>query len=187
MEDISWLAIKDGLTSIVWMIDNSLLVLASARAAERLLPDEQGAPRVLTVTVIACAILTAVLILLGTLYLLSGPMMLMSVGGVSLCILMLLKKQPLADSDQPKARGNTAFWLMLSGLLCGHCLVNGLLKLPTDFDCLMYHLPLVDSWLQAGSLYAPDCSHWSSPAGSELLALWCCGAVGRFPGTSCLR
>lgn len=39
----------------------------------------------------------------------------------------------------------------------------------------MYHLPLVDSWLQAGSLYAPDCSHWSSPAGSELLALWCCG------------
>jgi hypothetical protein len=30
MEDISWLAIKDGLTSIVWMIDNSLLVLADA-------------------------------------------------------------------------------------------------------------------------------------------------------------
>src|SRR5262249_544298 len=34
------------------------------------------------------------------------------------------------------------------------------------------HLPLVDSWLQAGGLYAPDCLHWYNPGGNELVAAW---------------
>jgi hypothetical protein len=36
----------------------------------------------------------------------------------------------------------------------------------------MYHLPLVDKWLQARSLYVPDFSHWYNPGNNELIALW---------------
>ena len=48
----------------------------------------------------------------------------------------------------------------------------GLLRLPTEATTLTYHLPMVDHWIQAGSLYIPDCSHWSVPGNNELLALW---------------
>src|SRR5262249_43937211 len=39
-------------------------------------------------------------------------------------------------------------------------------------DSLAYHIPLIDQWLHAGSLYAPDCTRWSSPGNNEVLGLW---------------
>ncbi len=54
-----------------------------------------------------------------------------------------------------------------------------LLNFPSDWDTLMYHLPLVDQWLRAGSLYAPDDPVWYNAANVELVGLWC---VGPFSG-----
>src|SRR5205814_1608244 len=54
----------------------------------------------------------------------------------------------------------------------GHVITSGLLRFPGDWDTLMYHLPLVDKWLQARGLYIPDFSHWYNPGNHELLALW---------------
>jgi hypothetical protein len=43
----------------------------------------------------------------------------------------------------------------------------------------MYHIPMVDSWLQAGALSVPGSSVWYNAGNSELLGLW---AVAPFSG-----
>ena len=66
-------------------------------------------------------------------------------------------------------------------LLLVHSVINGVLKFPTDFDSLWYHMPLIDSWLQTGSLYVPDCARWYFPGNSELLGVWAtAGCSGDF-------
>lgn len=65
-----------------------------------------------------------------------------------------------------------AVWGGLIAYWAGHVVVNGLLRFPSDFDTLMYHLPLMDHWLQSGSLYVPNCLHWSNPGGNEIIGLW---------------
>ena len=172
---VSQFVVIDGFVSVVWLAANMLLFFAALRVAERVFPDDSGANKVLNVSVSAISILTVVLLLLGAASILTVVSMLVGVSAVSLALLWRIKRREIGIKPEWRPRSTTSFWLLLTGLLCGHCLVNGLLKLPTDYDCLMYHLPMVDAWLQAGSLYAPDCSHWSNPGGSELLALWCCG------------
>jgi hypothetical protein len=49
---------------------------------------------------------------------------------------------------------------------------QGLLRFPHDWDTLMYHLPLIDLWLQTGSLYVPECAVWHAPGNNELWGLW---------------
>src|SRR5690349_12087316 len=43
-------------------------------------------------------------------------------------------------------------WAALFALAFGHVVTGAVLVYPTDWDTLMYHLPLVNYWLQAGSL-----------------------------------
>lgn len=49
-----------------------------------------------------------------------------------------------------------------------------ILTLPHDWDTLAYHLPLVDSWIQTGSVWNQRCAFWYVPGNSELLAYWFC-------------
>jgi hypothetical protein len=63
-------------------------------------------------------------------------------------------------------------WCLMFALAAYQSVREGLLRFPHDFDALMYHLPLIDHWLQARSLYAPDSLHWSNPGNGELLGLW---------------
>ncbi len=66
-------------------------------------------------------------------------------------------------------------WLVLLCFFLGHVIVHGLLRFPTEFDTLAYHLSFVDHWLQMGTLNATTTYAWSAPANSELLALWVTG------------
>ena len=50
-----------------------------------------------------------------------------------------------------------------------------ILSLPQDWDTLAYHLPLVDSWVQTGSLLNQRCAFWYVPGNGQLLALWFSG------------
>jgi hypothetical protein len=63
------------------------------------------------------------------------------------------------------------FWAFAAGAFA-HVVAHGLLCFPDDFDNLMYHLPLIDHWLQRGSLCAPDGANWFLPANNELLGVW---------------
>jgi len=72
--------------------------------------------------------------------------------------------------------GNEVCWLVLWGAVLafwvGRVIVGGLLELPTDWDTLMYHVPILDNFLQAHSLYSQDCAVWYDPSNNELFGLW---------------
>jgi hypothetical protein len=53
-----------------------------------------------------------------------------------------------------------------------HLIVNGLLTFPNSWDALMYHIPFIDHWLQARSLYTPCCPLWSHPGNNEAFTIW---------------
>ncbi len=73
----------------------------------------------------------------------------------------------------------TYLWCVVGALAMGDLFVSGLWRLPSEWDALSYHLPILDHWLQAQSLYAPDCRQWTTPANNELMSLW---AVAPFSG-----
>ena len=70
-------------------------------------------------------------------------------------------------------------WFVVLSGLASFVVVNGLLEFPTNWDSLMYHLPLVDHWLQAKSLYAPAGLRWSDPGNNHIVTYW---VVGPFSG-----
>lgn len=63
-------------------------------------------------------------------------------------------------------------WLIMSCLVLGHVLRYGVIRLPTDWDSLAYHVPLIDHWVQYQSLLPTDCAFWYVPGNNELLGYW---------------
>src|SRR5262249_5000307 len=51
-------------------------------------------------------------------------------------------------------------------------ILDGLLAFPSQWDTLAYHLPIIDQWLRAQSLYVPDQAVWFVPGNNELLGVW---------------
>lgn len=70
-------------------------------------------------------------------------------------------------------------WRLVFSFWLGIIILNGLLKFPSDYDTLAYHLALPNFWLHAHSLFAPDSQYWSLPCNNELFTLW---LVGPFSG-----
>ena len=56
--------------------------------------------------------------------------------------------------------------------LLSFVLINGIGKIPEDWDTLMYHLSRIDQWIQSASLHVSDCYNWSHPGNNELIGLW---------------
>lgn len=170
------LMVRDGLTGLAWIGVNILLGNGVWRLANQLAPNDTLAGRVLHASTLFCAIVTSVLVVLGTVGLFIGPAILSAAGTVSAAMYFISRRASPAGTPAsvPAPSRGLLGWSVAFCLLAAHCVIHGLLTLPTDFDCLMYHLPLVDHWLQARSLYDPDFGQWSTPGGSELLAAWCC-------------
>lgn len=176
---IGW---PDVFVGFVWLACNVVLVKALWQLIKRYFPADSIGQRILHTSVAACASILTVLIVLGAFRCLSGVTMLVSIG--ILASGMLLVSRPEAwHTPSPRTRDSGlsqvttgSFWVVLFCLFCGHVTVHGLLRFPTDFDTLMYHLPLIDHWLQARSLYVPQSAFWSHSANSELLGAWMTGA-----------
>jgi len=60
----------------------------------------------------------------------------------------------------------------MATMAVGLIVTQGVGRFPGDWDTLMYHLPLVDLWIQTGSLYVPECAVWHAPGNNELLGVW---------------
>lgn len=62
--------------------------------------------------------------------------------------------------------------VLLSSVGLAQTVQMSVITLPYDWDTLAYHLPLVDSWLQTGSILNQRCAFWYVPGNNEILALW---------------
>lgn len=66
-------------------------------------------------------------------------------------------------------------WIVLVAIGLAQIVQYSILTLPFDWDTLAYHLPLVDSWIQTGSITSDRVAYWYVPGNNELLALWFAG------------
>ena len=174
----------DAIFSLWWLATNLLLVGMAAKVAARLFPRSGPGQRLLHITVLSVATVTAITTLLGALGLISGPALL--AGGclfAGLVLLGLSRRTRDTTPDEVRALLPTGrfragllwplFWGVAGATLLVHVVVMGLFQFPDDFDCLMYHMPLMDLWIQQGSLYVPDFgANWFLAANNEVLALW---------------
>jgi hypothetical protein len=182
--------LSDAVIAPVWVLVNLLLVLAAVRLSRRLFPGEPISATITHVVVCWCGCVVGAALALGAFGVLSGPGLLLTVLGLAISGLILPSRLPITSRVIPGSTRDTDgpqwvewCWLAVWGLTFAawavHIVCDGLRQFPSDWDSLMYHIPLVDHWLQAGSLYAPDAALWSNPGNGELIGLW---MVGSFSG-----
>lgn len=83
--------------------------------------------------------------------------------------------RPTNTHYQP-LRGWNLFWIGMGAWLVARLGITVALPIyPYCWDTLDYHLPFVDHWLHARSLYAPTAMKWFFPGNSEIVALWMTG------------
>jgi hypothetical protein len=192
----------DAVIAPIRLAVNGLLIAAAWRVAGWLLPRDCSLYRAFHTAVLAYAAVVGSGIWLGACHVLSPSTLLASVGGLSLVTLVLLGwrrsgtwrqggrpavegiggvGRPAPNSQNSEARKSRRArlerwmlpgWGVLFALLLGHVIEGGVLQFPTDWDSLMYHIPLIDHWLAAGSLYAPACPRWYEATNNELIGLW---------------
>lgn len=191
----TFVPISDALIAGYWLLCNGLLVRSAFRMAERAFPADAYAARLLHTMVLYLAGATGMVLLLGASGALTRLTLVLAGGVMAIAgtVLSARRNAPVSkfhgngplsvpaasiatDADVPGPYWRW-IWIAGAGAFLGHVLVHGLLRLPSDFDSLMYHMPLIDSWLQAGSLYAPDCGSWFLAAGNEALGLWIVGPL----------
>ena len=156
-----------------------ILATAGWRVGRRVDPDCDFAAQAVHGIVVCWGVIVAAALLVGAVGALDGRTLLAAGAGLScvlLCACKLRATPVVVSSVDPPARrtewGWPLAWSIALAFAIAHSITRGVLMLPDDWDTLMYHLPLVDQWLAAGSLYAPDASHWSHPGNNEVLAMW---------------
>ncbi len=166
-----------------WLLVNLLLGFTAWAEARSLFPEDDLLETVGHAIALGMACVVAVATTLGVAGCLSGPTLLLGVAAICLAALSWRRFRRPPPVPQPLLRGRgllaALLWGSVLAFWAGRVVIGGLLKFPSDWDSLTYHIPLVDHWLQARSLYAPDCGRWSYPGNNELLALW---AVAPFSG-----
>ena len=171
--------IADALMSLWWLATNAILVRAAWRVSLWLFPVDRNSQHLLHVVVLYVAAIVACTTALGASGWLTGPAVLAAGGLVAASSWLLPHLQRQLDSRFTPPGPLPSFWVGFWGILGGALMVrvvgHGLLRFPVDYDSLMYHMPLMDYWIQGRSLYAPNFgAHWFLAASNELLGLWLC-------------
>lgn len=178
--------IPDSVVAVFWFASTALLAASGWVIAGRYFPRDAVLNRVGHTIVIGWSQIVVVGVALGALGSLLPTALLVGVTSLAALTLILIKQKgvrpekcefdaisgPPDQTLQTTERLWLVAWLVLIAFWVGHSVTSGLLRFPTDWDTLMYHLPMVDHWLQAKSLYAPDCLRWSDPGNNELVTLW---------------
>lgn len=170
--------IMDFFVACIWLLVNVGLIYGCAIWANVLWPEESFSSRALSTLILALSCIVALISLQGTLNLLQRPYFVAAAVVLVVTILSLGLRQrrqmPRLKSPRPIQLDSPVFWIWISlgGFLISRHGWNGLLELPTQFDSLGYHLPLINHWIQDGSLFSPKCSNWFLPANNEAVAFW---------------
>ena len=179
-------AFTDAVAAVIWVAVNGLMIGCLARLHRRVFPLEDHIHQGL----FGSLVFIATLVLAGTI--LGAIGQLTAIGQLLLALTILVGLDKLfrprdlfgqtacQQLQEPWRPWGLIRWIAIL-MLVAHSTVNGVMRFPTDFDSLWYHMPLIDSWLQTGSLYVPDCARWYFPANSELIGIWAtAGCSGDF-------
>eukprot|EP00456_Euglypha_rotunda_P081801 TRINITY_DN800_c0_g1_i1.p2 TRINITY_DN800_c0_g1~~TRINITY_DN800_c0_g1_i1.p2 ORF type:complete len:664 (+),score=32.92 TRINITY_DN800_c0_g1_i1:7617-9608(+) len=164
--------IQDAISGLFWIAATCYVARSSYSISRNAFPDDSATQVILHLSVMAIAVCVLNLTFLGSLGLLTGVSSILGVVGLSLIMGRCRLQPSAANKPNNKTPRASLLWLTVAIILGGHTICSGLMRLPTDYDCLMYHLPLINQWLQSGSLAATRIGRWSDSANSELLALW---------------
>ncbi|QDV42558.1 hypothetical protein Enr13x_24060 [Stieleria neptunia] len=77
-----------------------------------------------------------------------------------------------ATGDRRRWSRYARWQLIFLSVFSAHVLTYGIVQLPFDWDSIAYHLPLIDHWIQSGSIWNQDCAFWYVPGNNELLGLF---------------
>jgi hypothetical protein len=199
------MTLSDAVLAPVWLALNLALGACLWNVARDLFPRDTPRQLAFHTVTLAWAVITLVSIALGSIGLLDrfGPMACVAGIAVALVARRVLRR-PAGRLDHPvrapsallasMTRARNLAISLLALALIGHTLADGLTGFVRDWDSLMYHIPLVDQWIHARSLYAPDCFQWSNPGGNELIGFWIMapfsgdffGSLNNLPGTALL-
>ncbi|MEJ7592120.1 MAG: hypothetical protein WKF77_11260 [Planctomycetaceae bacterium] len=179
------LCLIDTVAAGIWFIGNLVMVALLRRMHHRLFPREDSIHCGLFCSLLFVATLVLSGTALGSIGLLTAFLQQLLAVLILWCAERYVRKLEELPADSAMQDGGLALdsivRLSAVTLLLVHSVLNGVLKFPTDFDSLWYHMPLIDNWLQTGSLYVPDCARWYFPANSELLGVWAtAGCSGDF-------
>lgn len=171
----------DQVAATLWYAVSVTVILLAWNASRRFFPGDGRALCAMHATTLSWTAIAIVSCVLGAFGILNsitlGCGVLSSVFG---CWLWS-RKQPGVDSDlsEPAERNGRLFplfwhvvWCGIAALAVVRVVQLGLMKFPRDWDTLMYHRPLIDLWLQSGSLYVPECVAWHAPGNNEVIGLW---------------
>jgi hypothetical protein len=174
----------DAFIAMVWISVNLALLRVAWGLSCKLYPTDSLLARITHTLVLAVGCILACGTLLGTLGILSGLTFLGIVSIVVLAVWIRIRvprnpKGFSVSADPPHSSKSSTVsepfwvgaWCFAFAFFLGHVILGGVGKFPTDWDSLMYHIPLVDHWLQAGNLYTPWCIYWFNPANNELFSL----------------
>lgn len=173
----------DALAAAIWFMVTATAIWLAWSVARRLYPLDAMTQVVMHVVTLgwtwlvvggcglgACGWLSAVSL---------GSVVLMLAGATDWWSRRYLDAEP--EDELPPTRGEFLTWGTLAGWVgwgsvaatgAGLVITRGLMRFPNDWDTLMYHLPLIDLWLQSGSLHVPECAVWHTPGNNELWGLW---------------
>lgn len=165
---------EDFLSSVVWLSCCCLIIRCSIDVSRRCFPDDCPSQQVLHASAIAIAAIVFGLTVSGACGVLSpGAALILPVLSLLVVRHFVVGRYPWPQPLEMRSVSLAAYiWSGIAAVLVGHTLVNGVMKFPTDWDTLMYHLPYVNHWLQTGSFAATETPRWSNPANSEVLGLW---------------
>lgn len=180
------MSILDAFAAGIWLVANAVMVISLRRLHRRFFPREDNLHCGLFCSLLFVATLILSGTLLGAMGLLTAFRQQFLAGAILVfAVRSLSTRKPISvpvaeDLTRSDVYARWAGYAAMTVLLV-HSVLNGVLKFPKDFDSLWYHMPLIDSWLQTGSLYVPQCARWYFPANSELLGVWAtAGCSGDF-------
>jgi hypothetical protein len=161
--------IHDAVVAIPWLVVTVLLLGGNWRLIQRFAPEDPAGVAVLHTVLLSWSTIVVVAFALGTSGLLTPWAFLFCVGLIASHLCWCIGSFP---SSRPIDVFGLNLWAGLAALWFGHIVYRGLLTFPVHGDCLLYHIPLIDQWLQAASLYAPREGYWYYPGNCEVIGLW---------------
>lgn len=170
--------ITDSIAAVAVLATQYFLIGGVFRFSSKFSPDRLTYR--ICVTVLFCwAAIVAWATLLGVLALLKPWLFYSGLGMVGLSFRLLSPPPTFAGLNQAPIRrrvhwrrAHSLLWLALWATAISYVISYGLLRLPTDWDSLAYHLPIIAHWIQHESLLTQDCAFWYVPGNNELIGYW---------------